>query len=185
MGAGHVVRIHCDLLRQRFEPAGAREEPPLGILQSMEEKIGRLSQAEVDRLQKIAEKQKVGGELTLQEASFLERTGIGTAQAAARFRQEGQARGSSELLAAFGEDRSLNQAKQAMRDAINIQGEGAKEIREQLEKNIKSQKEFVDELGKGLAKIAVSKDLVDSVLKKMEDEAQARHKDQLQNRNLS
>ena len=76
--------------------------------ETLEEKIGRLSEADVARLKRIAEAQKEGKDLSLEDASFLESTGVGTKQARKRFRQEADARGADDLLQSFGERDNLD-----------------------------------------------------------------------------
>lgn len=110
---------------------------------TMEERIGRLAPQEVDRLRQIAERQRSGGTLSLQEAQFLEQTGIGGAIAAQRFRAEGQARGASGILAGLGEDQGVNNARANLRSVEATAGLAVSDIQADL-KEIARMKEKND-----------------------------------------
>lgn len=145
------------VMREQVANAERLKEVTLATLQaeeqryqSLEERVGRLDPQAFARLSDIAKKQRSGQTLSLQEAGFLESTGIGSAQAAARFRQEGQARGASGILEAFGENRGIDQARKAFRDVMNIQDQGAKELREQIDQSEKRQRELFMMLGKAI-----------------------------------
>lgn len=102
---------------------------------SLESSLGRMSAGEANRLKSIGDKLQKGGQLSRSEAEFLDRTGIGTAQADSFFVQEGRKRGSGGILSAFGEDRGLNTARENLNDfATGEAGRVAREMIEELEK---------------------------------------------------
>ncbi len=103
--------------------------------QSMESRIGRLSAGEASRLKSISEKVQKGGQLSRSEAEFLDRTGIGTSQSEAYFRQEGQRRGSAGILSGLREDRGLNIARENFDDSVSGEvGRAAEFQKQELEK---------------------------------------------------
>lgn len=115
----------ADASRKQLEQEQQRYE-------SLEEKIGRLTEADVARLKRIAEAQKDGKPLSLDDARYLESQGVGTELARSRFRQEANARGAIGILEPLGELERFNKAKAS--DA-SIQS-SAKESIERLTKEI-------------------------------------------------
>ncbi len=106
---------------------------------SLEASLGRMSAGEASRLKTIGEKVQAGGKLSRSEAEFLERSGIGGAQAESYFVQEGRKRGAGGILAAFGENRGLQAAQTNLQDLST--GEAARaatEARDMLDKVEKS-----------------------------------------------
>lgn len=106
---------------------------------SLEASLGRMSAGEASRLKTIGEKVQAGGKLSRSEAEFLERSGIGGAQAESYFVQEGRKRGAGGILAAFSENRGLQAAQTNLQDfSTGEAARAATQAREMLEKVEKS-----------------------------------------------
>jgi hypothetical protein len=155
---------------------------------TMEERIGRLAPQEVQRLQQLADKQRSGQSLSLQEAQFLERTGVGGSIAAARFREEGLARGAGGILSAFGEDRGVNQARNNLRSVEATSGLAVGELQSELGKLAQAKKESARELANAIGEVITFAPIVEALTKKFQQETEktmdAIEKSSVQNRGL-
>lgn len=155
---------------------------------TMEERIGRLAPQEVQRLQQLADKQRSGQSLSLQEAQFLERTGVGGSIAAARFREEGLARGAGGILSAFGEDRGVNQARNNLRSVEATAGLAVGELQAELGKLAQAKKENARELANAIGDVVTFAPIVEALTKKFEQEVaktmDAIEKSSVQNRGI-
>jgi hypothetical protein len=156
---------------------------------TMEERIGRLAPQEVDRLKKLAEKQNSGGQLSLQEAQFLEQTGVGGSVAADRFRQEGQARGAGDILSAFGEDRGVNQARSNLRSVEATAGLAVKDIQADMQELAKQKEETGKKLIEAIREVIDLTPVVEQLRKQLQGEMQRMaddlEKSATQNRGIS
>lgn len=155
-------------LRQRdFDKAKAAADQAKRTLdlekqrtQSLTEKIGSLSGEDALRLKQISQQQAGGGKLSLDQAQFLQSTGIGSGLASKRFAEEGESRGASEILKGLGElapteraSKQFAEARQqqqksqdalvaAQRASNDAQDEANERMIAILEESVNSRKDF-------------------------------------------
>lgn len=163
----------AELLKQRdiaqgiLQTAKQTVENEKNRLASLEERIGRLSKQEQERLKGIAGKTAKGESLTEQEARFLDQTGIGGAVASAFFRKRGQDSGAGEILSGLGENNQLEQAKRDLQSAQATAGLALDDIEEQLTISIQEQTKAYDRIAELVGKAFQLEGLV----KRLEAEA--------------
>lgn len=168
-----------DLARQALETAKQTVEAEKNRLASLEERIGRLSQGERNRLQGIAGKLGGGGQLTEADARFLDQTGVGGSQASAFFRQRGQAGGAGGILAGLGETAGLKSAQDNLRSTLASEGEALKEIETELANSLKSRQASYDKITQLLSEALTLKSLVQGLEKVVEAQGKNQTKTQL------
>ena len=159
-----------DLAREALETAKRTVEEEKNRLASLEERIGRLSQGERQRLQGIAGKIGTGGSLTEADARFLDKTGVGGAQASAFFRQRGQQGGAGAILEGLGETQGLKQANSNLRSALASEGEALKEIEDELANSLKDRQKSYDRITELLSEALQLKSFVQGLERVVEQQ---------------
>ena len=170
-----------DLAREALETAKRTVEEEKNRLASLEERIGRLSQGERERLKGIAGRVGSGGGLTEADARFLDKTGVGGAQASAFFRQRGQQGGAAGILEGLGETQGLKQANASLRSRLASDGEALKEIEDELANSLKDRQRSYERITQLLSEALTLKELVQRLEKVVEQQGKDATKGRLQN----
>jgi hypothetical protein len=129
--------------------------------QSLEARIGRLQPQELAQLKQIAESRNAGKELSLDQARFLEQTGVGGALAEARFRQEGQNAGAGGILQALGEQAPLQQARKNAEFANNAIAQAAEEVVAETEETARELVQSFKDMATGIRNLGRISEEVD------------------------
>lgn len=157
-----------DLAREALETAKRTVEEEKNRLATLEERIGRLSQGERERLKGIAGRVGAGGQLSEAEARFLDQTGVGGAQASAFFRRRGQQGGAAEILGGLGETKGLDQANANLRSRLASEGEALKEMEVELANALKDRQRSYDRITELIREALQLKTLVQRLEKELE-----------------
>lgn len=159
-----------DLAREALETAKRTVEEEKNRLASLEERIGRLSQGERERLKGIAGRVGSGGGLTEADARFLDKTGVGGSQASAFFRQRGQQGGAADILGGLGETKGLQQANSNLRSVLAAEGNALKEIEDELANSLKDRQKSYDRITELLSEALQLKSFVQGLEKVVEQQ---------------
>ena len=167
------VAVYDNIAEASKKQLEAEQERYEGI----EAAIGRMSNADYARLKRIAEAQKEGKELPLEDARFLETTPVGRRQAEARFRREFENRGGSFVTGAFGEDVTLNNLEATNASTQATATQQIEILTKEINRELSKRDENEQKLFSALREYAIARsefDTISRVVKKLEEDAKRR-----------
>ncbi len=152
-----------DLAAQALDTSRRTVEAEKDRLRTAEERFGRLSRGEQERLKGIADRQKNGGQLTEQEARFLEQSGFGGANTSAFFQKRGQEGGFGQVAEGLGLNAALEQAKRNLQADTATFGEFITDADELIRDAIRKRDQDFDKLTRLIVEAISLKELIKSI----------------------
>lgn len=151
----------ADASRKQLEAEQKRYE-------TLEESIGRLSAADAARLKRLAEAQKEGKDLSLEDAAFLESTGVGRNAASKRFRQEADARGAGSILEAFGERTNLDNLEATDASTQSTATQEIESLTKEIDKLTQQRQDDLKKLGEAIKANVASRSELEQLQRELE-----------------